>query len=309
MCIRDRIYTKQLELLGGVESAELSAVNSQISEKQQAIRDCLADNCQGIVAPDAHIATDSNVTQGADSAADLLTLEKDLTALMAQRDTLLRQGVQADAALNSLYTEEEAKKGQLSEYTSEVAAKGNGLVSFYFDGYEQVLSADKLDVVNADLINKVLSSASAGSVTGSENLLYRLVDPEHWYIAFVTARDQAFRVTAGQEYAVRVAGYSDKLFMGTALEPVINENGVVNILEFHESIGELISVRAVNVQLEGQMSGLSVPLEAIGFEGGAPVLEVEGQTVALDVLSVNEDTAIIQAKNGAALQAGQRYGK
>ena len=97
--------------------------------------------------------------------------------------------------------------------------------------------------------------------------------------------------------------------MGVAKETVVNENGVVNMLEFNEDIGELISVRSVKVSLSADMVGLKVPLKAILFDKGVPTLTVDGKPVHLNVLSADDDTAIIAAKDGSALQAGQRYGK
>lgn len=321
--VQEQIYAKQIELLGGVESAELASLNAQITGKQRDIRTALAAdvNTVSLSAVSAPPSPSPGLAEGEAAAAgaaapqaaarqplDLLTIEQDIKALLSQRCNLLRQAVQADEALNALYSEAEAKKAQLAEYTSEVAAKGGGVVSFYFDGYEQVLNADKLDVISAELVNKVLSNAGSGA-SATENLLYRLVEPGRWYLAFVTPKDQALRVSAGQVYAVRVEGYPDKQFMGTALEPVVNENGVVNMLEFNEDIGELISVRSAKITLSAEMTGMKVPLKAIALEKGVPTLLVEGAKVGLNVLSADEDTAIVAAKEGGALQAGQRYGK
>ena len=317
--VQAQIYAKQMELLGGVESAELSALNSQIAAKQRQIRETLSNDTRTLAvagmsatdlpAGDEEAApTPVPATQAIGQSLDLLTIENDIKALLAQRCNVLKQSVQADEALNSLYAEAEAKKAQLAEYTSEVAAKGNGVVSFYFDGYEQVLNADKLDVISAELVNKVLRNAGTG-IKGTENLLYRLVEPTKWYMAFITPRDQALRLCEGQVYAVEVEGYPNKLFMGTAHEPVVNENGVVNMLEFSEDIGELISVRSVKATLTADMSGMKVPLSAIAFDKGVPMLMVGGTQTPLNVLSADEDVAIVTAKEGPALQVGQRFGK
>lgn len=48
LSIQEEIYQKQLELLGSVESAELSNINNQLREKQQAIRQCLQRGIQGL---------------------------------------------------------------------------------------------------------------------------------------------------------------------------------------------------------------------------------------------------------------------
>ena len=352
---QQQVYEKQMELLGSVESAELSNLNAQIQAKKEAIRTYLSQRTRGLygttqaqasqaaaaveetptpvpptqdpaatqpaetgqpqetpaAAPTAALPTQTpqaDLTGQAAGGEDLLKLENDLKELLTQRSSLLRQSIQADEQLNQLYAEEDSKQAQLLEYVSNVSAKGDGVVSFYFDGYEQVLSAEKLDVVNADLVNKVLEEASGGT-SSSDSLLFRLVNPNHWYLAFVTPRNQALRLCAGQVYAVQVEGYADRTFMGTALEPVVNENGIVNLLEFTEDMGELMSVRTMEATLTAQASGLEVPLEAIGFGDGVPVLEVEGAQVPLDILSADEDTAIVAAKEGSTLQTGMRYGK
>lgn len=55
-----------------------------------------------------------------------------------------------------------------------------GLVSFYFDGYELVLNGEKLDVVSADVIKKIINGESGVNAATSESLLFRLVDPNKW---------------------------------------------------------------------------------------------------------------------------------
>ena len=116
--IQQKIYEKQLSILDGIESTELTSVNGQIAELKSKIV--------------------SNVSEGGDD--DLLELERSMKELLNQRTVYLKNSVQADVELNSLYSEETAKLAQIAEYTSTVNAKMTGLVSFYFDGYELVLN-------------------------------------------------------------------------------------------------------------------------------------------------------------------------
>ena len=52
--------------------------------------------------------------------------------------------------------EEQNRLLQIDEWKSEVRSVGSGLISFYFDGYEQAVRADNLELLNVDLIKKVL---------------------------------------------------------------------------------------------------------------------------------------------------------
>ncbi|MDR0840968.1 MAG: hypothetical protein LBN26_06260 [Christensenellaceae bacterium] len=292
LAVQQQIYKKQVELLGSAENAELSSVNTQIIAKEAAIR-----------------ASVRREPIGEEPPGDLLALENDLQALMQQRMALLKQGVQPDESLNALYAEETTRQTQLAEYTSDMIAKGSGVVSFYFDGYEQVLMASKLDVVSAGLLNNVIAGAASGAAASSEIMLYRLVNPTRWYLAFVTPRSQALRLAQGQAYTVELEldNAEGKLYTGTALAPSIYENGVVNMLEFAEDMGDLIGVRTAHVTLSAQVSGFKLPLKAIKLKEGAPVLSTQGGEIPLDVLSVEGDTAIVQAQDGAGLYAGQKY--
>lgn len=279
--IQQKIYEKQLAILDGIQTAELSSINTQIDEKRQAIA-------------------------SGEGTTDLLQLETELEALLNQRAAYLLGSVQPDIELNSLYAEETAKKAQIAEYTSTVAAKLTGLVSFYFDGYEQVLSADKLDVVNADLVTNIINGA-AGSTSADQTLLYRLVNPVRWYVAFVTPSNDAFRLSSGASYTVAFEGVHGRVFSGTALPSVAYDGGVVNMLEFSEEIGSLMSARAVSATITAPMTGYRVDKGAVKVKDGVPVLSLSGGAdVEVQAVASEEDELLI---TGAGLQDGLKYKK
>jgi len=281
--IQQKIYEKQLSILDGIESTELASVNVQINDIKQSIKECVAGG----------------------SDQDLLTLERTLKSLLAQRGELLKNSVQPDVELTSLYSEESAKLAQIAEYSSTVSAKMTGVVSFYFDGYEQVLTADKMDVLNADLISNVIKGASGDAVDASESMLYRLVNPEHWYIAFVSPINGS-RLIAGQSYSVTFDGIHDRVFVGTAKEAAVYGSGVLNIMEFSENIGELLSARTVNATITSSLSGYEVPLEAVKVKDGESVLNTNGGSIPVTVIAENEETALVM---GDSLREGLKFKK
>lgn len=281
--IQQKIYEKQLSILDGIESTELASINAQISELRSTIKDCV----------------------NGDNDNDLLSLERDMEALLSQRATILKNFVQPDVDLNSLYTEESTKLTQLAEYTSTVSAKMTGVVSFYFDGFEQILTAEKLDMVNADVL-KMVFSGETGATASSGNMLYRLVNPNKWYVAFLTPAGDGLRLLEGQSYHVTFDGIHGKTSVGTALSPVAYDGGVVNILQFDEEIGDLLSVRTVKANLSATMTGYEVPKDAVKVKNGISTLSTSGGDTQVNVVAAEEDALLI---TGAGLQDGMRYSK
>ncbi|MDL2258293.1 hypothetical protein LJC42_03935 [Eubacteriales bacterium OttesenSCG-928-K08] len=293
---QQQILEYQLTLMEGIVNQDLTSLVSQINAKQDEIR----------------------AAANGKSEKDMLALEQELKALLNSRMELLRGIHQADETLTSLYQKEEQQQNNLSTWKRVVSAENEGVVSFYFDGYEKSISAGKLELLNADQLASVLKGAGAAinSDSSAETPLYRLIDDQHFYIAFLTDSTNPFRVVNGMRYTVVFAGYADKPFEAVALAPVIGEKQVVNILEINgQPMGDLMGVRLMDITLMQDVAGLSVPLSAITVneEGLAGITRVTGNEsvwVQVDVLAANEDEAIIQAaKAQDNLMAGIRYKK
>lgn len=291
--VEKSIYEYQVSQIKGIVNPELDALNVQLQQKQNAIRAAVRG----------------------ESTADMLTLEQELKALLSTRKELLRD-IQPDEALNSLYQREEQQLTNLNTWKRDILNDvGDGVVSFYFDGYEQALSAKKLDMINSDLVAGVIRGSGIVSNIDTTDVspLYRLIDPDHFYIAFLTDASSAFRVTRGESYTVVFSGYADQPYTGTALAPIVSGKQIVNLIEFNQPMQDLMGVRVVEVSIMKDVTGLYVPLEAIEMREGVPgILRVAGEETVwtqVDVLAADEEGAIIRAAGGEALMAGLRYRK
>ncbi|MDD3920757.1 MAG: HlyD family efflux transporter periplasmic adaptor subunit [Eubacteriales bacterium] len=293
--VRQDILTYQKQLIEGIVNTDLDALELAIQQKQLAIRASI---------------------QGDAGADDLLILEQELKTLLEQRMTLLRE-VQADATLNDLYEQETVQLSNLATWKRDIVNNnGAGVVSFYFDGYEQAVSAQKMDTLNADLITSIINSRGviSASDAATESQLFRLIQNEHFYIAFLTDASSPFRLAAGEQYSVKFTGYDGETYAGTALAPIVSTSKIVNVLEFRQDMKDLIGIRLVNVTIDHDASGLEVPLKVLEIRDGLPGINVEGDGVKrwiqVDVLAADADNAIVKAANGGdTLVAGLRYVK
>lgn len=291
--LQREIYEYQKIMIGADAAAGLADIETRIADLEAQIRDAARG----------------------DSDADMLQLEQSLKSLQTERATYLQNNVQADATLTSLYSSLAEQENALSNWTRNIVnSAGNGVVSFYFDGYERVLNASQIDTINAALINSVVrggNTASSLSTTTSETPLYRLVQNTHWYIAFVTRADEPMRTTAGEQYYVVFDDYSTLTYQGTALAPIVTESSVVNILEFNVDIGDLLDIRTVNAIVTKSAQGVMVPVDAIAYEAGIPSVEVQSgeatYRVTVNILAADEDNAVVAPANASdTLISGQR---
>ncbi|MEL7601878.1 MAG: HlyD family efflux transporter periplasmic adaptor subunit [Bacillota bacterium] len=292
--VQKSIYDYQMNLIADIVNPDLDAVKLQIQQNQEAIR-----------------ASARKETNG-----DMLTLEQELKELLSKRTEILKN-IQPDEKLTGLYQQEEQQLSNLAAWKRDIInTVGDGIVSFYFDGYEQAISASKLNMLNADLIAGVLrgSGVATGIDTTTESPLYRLINGEHFYIAFLTGSSSAFRLVQGETYTVVFDGYSDMPFTGTALAPIVSAKQVVNILEFHQTMTDLMGVRMVGATIMKDVTGLTVPLDAIEMREGKPgILRVSGKEqvwTEIEVLAADDTEAVIRAaQSEQTLVEGLRYHK
>ena len=291
--LQKQIYDYQIQLLGGQEPTELTDLNDNIDTVELQIR---------------------SVSRG-ESELDMLDLEQTLKDLENQRVTLMQSIVTPDTTLTQLYNDLKSQQNVMSGWKRDIKnTSGTGIVSFYFDGYEQVLSVNKLSTINSALVKTVVNGGNTANVSEStsEVPLYRIINNTHWFIAFVTSSSDPMRLAEGEQYSVLFKDYSEQQYTATARASQVSENAVVNILEFNTDIGKMIGSRTVAATISKSAQGLVVPLKAIEIVSGMPGINiVYGDTVLrveVDILAQNDNKAVIRAHNESDnLTAGMKY--
>ena len=286
--IRADIYNMQMQILDGIEYPELTVLELSIQQKEEAIQLCAMEG-----------------------TGSMLTLERELKALLQEREAYLRNAVQPTEELTALYTQETEKLAQISSYATDVSATEEGVVSFYFDGYEEALNAGKMDTINAELIRTAANGGAGEAGSTEETKLYRLINDTQWSIAFVTDTQEPLRVVEGKQYTLVFDGYADNLYVGTALAPVVFDTGVLNVIQFNISIDALISVRSAHATLSMNAEGFKINCKALSMKDGVAGIEIvengENRRVEVDVLASDGETAVIQPHGDGALYEGMKY--
>lgn len=286
---REDVYRAQMDRIGSTKDARLDEMNEAISDLRARIEACVMT----------------------DSGENLEQLYWLLDSALKERMDYLRDKVQETEALRALYKSADDKAALFETWTETIYAPNYGVVSYYFDGYEEAMNAEKLSMLTPDLINRAIKDkSSAVWTTGDRTRACRVVDNERWFLAFLTKSADPVRTAEGIEYDVDIKGYGT--YKGKALDPIINGSNVVNILEFDSDIGELLNVRTASVRISAAVSGIKVKTEALKIENGITYIELLRSeshiTMRVDVLAESDGTAIIRPhEKNETLSPGVRY--
>lgn len=288
--IREQVYNEQLKLIGSAKDEKLEQLEQRITALQSRISSAVM----------------------AGSGEDVSSLQAQLRLALDERREYLTK-VQAKEDLTRLYSKEENQLDIVSKWIDAVSAENSGRVSYYFDGYEQAINAEKLSIITTDLIKSALKGNASSTWTTDDNTrVCRVVSPNHWYVAFLTDKSGLTRVASGVEYTVEVEGYGS--FTGVAVEPVISGDKAINIIEINSDMGGLIDVRVAKIKVSAAITGIKVRADAIQFENGLCYLELilseSHYRLRVDVLAVEGDFVIVRPHDsGDSLSEGVRYWK
>lgn len=286
---REEVYRAQMERIGYTKDAKLDELNESIISVKKQIGSCVMLR----------------------SGDDLESLFRRLDVLLKERMEYLRGKVQETERLRALYSQAEVKEELISAYTQDVVAEHNGVISYYFDSYEQAMNAEKLNMISADLINRAIKGKGAANwTTDDKTRVCRVVSPDKWYVAFLTSGDGLTRVAEGVEYTVNVKGYGT--FTGVGLEPIVSGKEIVNLIEFDSSAEMVMEVRNVKLDISAAFTGVKVKSSAVSFEEHLPYLELvltnSHNSVRVDVLANEEGWALIRPYKGVeGISEGVRY--
>ena len=247
------------------------------------------------------------------ATGNLSILEEDLRATILARREYLKTTRLEDTKLQQLYSDETARETSISRnWRNEATADRAGIVSFYFDGYETVLTKDTFATATADMLHRIMNrdpSVMAQKSRRSEQV-YRIVSSDEWYVCMLS-RDTSWSPVNGQELSFQMDGFEDITYTGSVIGVQRSGSEVIIQLAISEPIGPLVSQRSGTAKVGIHISGLSVPIRALTLQNGQYGVWVQGSYgitsfVQVNVLSQDRSKglALVQPMQSDALYEG-----
>lgn len=240
---------------------------------------------------------------------NLAAAEQELRTFMQQRKDYMPTIANADDTLNRYYQEEESLRKKIDETRKVVNSPADGLVSYYLDGYEKILTVngindmtpDKVKSLTDDMLVKNTRFESSQTVQAN-NPICRIVNPSSWYAVIVmNARENPF--IQGMQYDLTFGGLQSTV-SGKAVRVAVKGRYALAVLKVDGHVKEMISLRLVSGHIGRDIEGFRVPVGMVREENGKATIaiQVSGKKRLLEVslLGRDEKYAIIADKQGSS---------
>lgn len=201
------------------------------------------------------------------------TLEYELQDLMDQKRTYLNDTVAKDRQLEEFAGEEAQLVERIAGASKTISSPNTGVVSYFFDGSEELLNAARLQELTYSDIKEILNGSESTSIRQSASNsqasqpLYRLINNFKWYI-LVDVEQPMREFNQGNTFTISFEDVTTRTYEGTVVGRIVEDQRCMYVLEILDDIGELLSVRRINARLYTKFEGLKVPTNAITEQNG-----------------------------------------
>ncbi len=301
----------------GYENQMSDIVSKEQQIYQQQITLLRLSSSDGMTVPEDVVTYNTRIEEVVDKMTqaslgkdglDYIQLSEELDYLLSARQSLLRQLMPAenDATLNASYQQLDILKNAFSAESALINNAGTGYISFHLDGYENAMSIDSL---TASQISRVASSPVSASYNAAG--VYRIVDPNGFYVAFTVRSEDSHRLIVGNTYELKVK-YQDTTYTGRVVAERPAAKYVLYILEVNRDVLPVLENRTMTFSIRSAASGVSIPVKGLYFNGGVPYVFINTgrayQPIQVVIPASDGETAIIEAADrNIRLTRGLRF--
>lgn len=252
---------------GTTDVAQPEFISSLIEEKYQTITSLIAKN-----------------------NLDTLSIErKNFQTLLGIYQIIINEETDYNNRINELNSQIAALKAEQKEPMDVVTVSDSGYFISYVDGYESMLSPDKLDNVSSALIKKIISDEETSERKSEKYIVGKMVDGYKWnMVGIVNIKQNDFKV--GNIVKLKFTSTPDIVEAEiTALAETENEDENIIILSCDKLTYNFVQRRVERVELIlNDYEGIKIPRESVRFnknnEKGVYVLV--GEKVAFKKLDI-----------------------
>ena len=233
-----------------------------------------------------YTAQDGRFSDVGESASELLTL-------LTRKQVATGEQSDFGALKTSLNKEKETLSAQMGTPKGKIVSQVAGFFVSNADGYEGVLSIDRLDELTPEALNSVKEETVPADVVG------KIVYDYEWYLAVPVSLGESMHYKADQTVTVKTDIGSVSRLTATVSKINISDSGddAVVILRCNEMNSELASVRTGAVTIiNSEYSGIRVSSKALrvvdGVTGVYVVSGLEAKFVTVDIIYSTDDYSI-----------------
>lgn len=245
------------------------------------------------------------------SQGSLIDQEQLIEQAMQDRQVYMKQKYPDDQKLSRLYDDENSQMQKISSWTKQYAAVADGIVSFYTDGYENVLNLYNYADYTPNQVRSMYNGQIPADESKTKNTvsIYRLVRQGQW-VVLMLCDDQDWTPVEGRTYKLRIESF-DNTIVNATVESFTRSGGellVRLVITGDINIGNIMYTRSCSVQLGESVDSLTVPARALRSQNGTTGVVMATESgeywTPVTVISVDHDVAHIIPDNAGVLYEG-----
>ncbi|MBR6706308.1 MAG: hypothetical protein IKI84_06480, partial [Clostridia bacterium] len=196
----------------------------------------------------------------------LVAQETLLTDAMQARQLYLKQKYPDDQKLARLYDDENTQLQRISSWTKQYAANAQGIISFYTDGYENILNLNNYAGYSPTEVRRMFNGniPPDPAITKNTVAVYRLVRQGTW-VVLLLCRDRDWVPVEKNTYKLLIEGF-DSTVVDAKLESFTRSGGELLLrlsVAGDINVGNILYVRTCTVMIGESVDSLTVPSRAL----------------------------------------------
>ena len=239
--------------------------------------------------------------------------EKLLKEAMQSQQIYIKQKNPDDQKLGRLYDDENTQLQRISTWTKQFAATGDGLVSFYTDGYEKGLNmttfADFSPAQVRNMYNGNPPPSDTANGVRSATDIYRMVRKDQWAVLML-CREKDWIPVDGHVYRLVIESFDNSVLTATVYNSTRSGGELLVRLLIDDTsfLPNALYLRSCQVRLGDNANSLMVPSRAIYIQNGSKgvVISTEGGEywTAVQVMEDDGTTAYVIPERPGVLYEG-----
>ncbi len=232
------------------------------------------------------------------------------TAIEARQERL-RELYSEDQRMTRLYDDEQSQLQRISSWTKQYGAQGEGIVSFYSDGYEYGLTVTNYDKFTPPQVRSMINGqkpATEDIASKGKTTIYRLVRDGHW-VVLMLIRDSNWNPVEGAEYELKLENFKDTMVRARVISFTRTGGELLVRLDVISSVMPILYIRTCTGVLGDSVSSLTVPSRALYTQDGMPgVVVVNGDYqffIPVNVIDKRDGMVYISPIQQGVLYEGQ----
>ena len=235
-----------------------------------------------------------------------------LASAIKARQSKLKEKYSNDPRLTRLYDDEQSQLQRIASWTKQCRSTGEGLVSFYSDGYEYGLTINNYDEFSPAQVRAMINGKKpedkGGRIAKGKTTIYRLVRDGHW-VVLMLIRDSNWNPVEGAVYELKLENFKDTMVQAKVISFTRTGGELEVRLDVQSKVQPVLYIRTCTGVLGDNVSSLTVPAKALYTQDNMPgvVVVKEGYQffIPVNVLDKRDGMVYISPIQQGTLYEGQ----